>query len=34
MVEVWSEFRDAFTPSDVKLLERVAGALAKKTPAA
>ncbi len=34
IVEVWSEFRDAFTPSDVRLLERVTGALARKTPTA
>jgi putative methionine-R-sulfoxide reductase with GAF domain len=34
IVEVWSDFRDAFTPQDVKLLERVAAALARKTPAA
>ena len=32
IVEVWSDFRDAFTPQDVKLLERLAGALARKTP--
>lgn len=34
IVEVWSDFRDAFTPQDVKLLDRVAGALGRKTPAA
>ena len=34
IVEVWSDFREAFTPHDIKLLERVATALAKKTPAA
>ena len=34
ILEVWSDFRDAFTPPDVKLLGRVAQALAKKTPAA
>lgn len=34
IAEVWSVFRDAFTPQDVKLLERVAQLLAKKTPAA
>jgi putative methionine-R-sulfoxide reductase with GAF domain len=34
VVEVWSDFRDAFTPQDVKLLARIAQALAKKTPAA
>jgi putative methionine-R-sulfoxide reductase with GAF domain len=34
IVEVWSDFRDAFTTQDVKLLEKVVSALAKKTPAA
>jgi len=34
VLEVWSDFRDAFTPQDVKLLDKVAGALARKTPAA
>jgi putative methionine-R-sulfoxide reductase with GAF domain len=34
ILEVWSDFRAAFTPQDVKLLGRVAGALARKTPAA
>ncbi len=34
ILEVWSDFRDAFTSQDVKLLEKVSGALAKKTPAA
>ena len=34
IVEVWSDFRDAFTSQDVKLLGKVALALAKKTPAA
>jgi len=34
ILEVWSDFRDAFTPQDVKLLDRVATGLAKKTPAA
>ena len=34
ILEVWSDFRDAFTPQDVKLIGRVAQALAKKTPAA
>jgi len=33
IVEVWSDFRDAFTPQDVKLLERVTVALGRKTPA-
>jgi putative methionine-R-sulfoxide reductase with GAF domain len=32
IVEVWSDFRDAFTPQDIKLLERLAGALSRKTP--
>jgi putative methionine-R-sulfoxide reductase with GAF domain len=34
ILEVWSDFRDAFTPQDLKLIGRVAQALAKKTPAA
>jgi GAF domain-containing protein len=34
LLEVWSDFRDAFTPQDVKLAERLAAALAKKTPSA
>jgi putative methionine-R-sulfoxide reductase with GAF domain len=34
ILEVWSDFRDAFSKPDAKLLERVAGELAKKTPAA
>jgi putative methionine-R-sulfoxide reductase with GAF domain len=34
IVEVWSDFRDAFTPQDVRLMDRVSAALAKKTPAA
>jgi putative methionine-R-sulfoxide reductase with GAF domain len=34
IVEVWSEFRDAFAPADQRLLEKVARALARKTPAA
>jgi putative methionine-R-sulfoxide reductase with GAF domain len=34
ILEIWSDFRDAFTPHDVRLLERVAAALGKKTPAA
>jgi putative methionine-R-sulfoxide reductase with GAF domain len=34
IVEVWSDFRDAFTPQDVRLMDRVAAALARKTPAA
>lgn len=32
ILEVWSDFRDAFTPQDIKLLDRLAGALARKTP--
>jgi putative methionine-R-sulfoxide reductase with GAF domain len=34
ILEVWSDFRDAFTPHDVKLLDKVAAALGRKTPAA
>jgi putative methionine-R-sulfoxide reductase with GAF domain len=34
VLEVWSDFRDAFTPHDVKLMDKVVAALAKKTPAA
>jgi putative methionine-R-sulfoxide reductase with GAF domain len=34
ILEIWSDFRDAFTPQDVKLLDKVAAALGKKTPAA
>ncbi|HSD27860.1 MAG TPA: GAF domain-containing protein [Vicinamibacteria bacterium] len=34
ILEVWSDFRDAFAPSDARLLGKVAGALAKKTPTA
>ena len=34
VLEVWSDFRDAFTPLDVKLIDKVIAALAKKTPAA
>ncbi len=34
ILEVWSDFRDAFTPYDIRLLDKVAAALAKKTPAA
>jgi putative methionine-R-sulfoxide reductase with GAF domain len=34
ILEIWSDFREAFTPQDVKLLERVAAALGRKTPAA
>ncbi len=34
ILEVWSDYRDAFTPQDVKLIDKVVAALAKKTPAA
>jgi putative methionine-R-sulfoxide reductase with GAF domain len=34
ILEIWSDFREAFTPQDVKLIERVAAALGRKTPAA
>jgi putative methionine-R-sulfoxide reductase with GAF domain len=34
ILEVWSDFRDAFTPLDVKLIDKVIAALAKKTPSA
>jgi putative methionine-R-sulfoxide reductase with GAF domain len=34
ILEVWSDFRDAFTAHDSKMLGKVAVALAKKTPAA
>jgi putative methionine-R-sulfoxide reductase with GAF domain len=34
IIEVWSDFRDAFAPADAKVLGRVAQALARKTPAA
>ncbi|HLA78823.1 MAG TPA: GAF domain-containing protein [Vicinamibacteria bacterium] len=34
IVEVWCEYRDAFGHNDLKVLDRVAKALAKKTPAA
>lgn len=32
-LEVWSDFREAFNPQDVKLIEKVSAALARKTPA-
>ena len=32
-LEVWSDFREAFNPQDVRLIEKVSAALAKKTPA-
>ncbi len=34
ILEVWSDFRDAFSTPDAKLLGRVTQALARKTPAA
>ncbi len=34
ILEVWSDFRDAFTPHDVRLLERLTSALGRKTPTA
>jgi hypothetical protein len=34
ILEVWSDFRDAFTPQDVRLIGRVAQILGKKTPSA
>ncbi len=34
ILEIWSDFRDAFAPPDVRLVGQVAAALAKKTPAA
>ena len=34
ILEVWSDFRDAFTPHDVKLMDKVTAALGRKTPAA
>jgi putative methionine-R-sulfoxide reductase with GAF domain len=34
ILEVWSDFREAFSPQDAKVLGRVAQSLAKKTPAA
>jgi len=34
ILEVWSDFRDAFSAPDAKLLGKIAQALAKKTPAA
>ncbi len=33
MLEVWSDLRDAFTMQDVRFLEKVSQALARKTPA-
>jgi putative methionine-R-sulfoxide reductase with GAF domain len=34
ILEVWSDFRDAFTAHDIKLIDKVVAALARKTPAA
>jgi putative methionine-R-sulfoxide reductase with GAF domain len=34
ILEVWSDFREAFSPQDARVLGRVAQALARKTPAA
>jgi putative methionine-R-sulfoxide reductase with GAF domain len=34
ILEVWSDFRDAFAVHDVRLLDRIGTALARKTPAA
>lgn len=34
ILEVWSDFRDAFTTQDVRLIGSVVAALAKKTPSA
>jgi len=34
IVEIWSDFRDAFTSQDIKMMTKIAAALAKKTPAA
>jgi putative methionine-R-sulfoxide reductase with GAF domain len=34
ILEVWSDFRDAFTPHDIRLLERLTSALGRKTPSA
>jgi putative methionine-R-sulfoxide reductase with GAF domain len=34
IIEVWSDFRDAFTPQDVKLLDKLASSLGRKTPSA
>ena len=32
IVEVWSDFRDAFTGQDIRLLDRLVQSLARKTP--
>lgn len=34
ILEVWSDYRDAFTAHDIKLIDKVVAALARKTPAA
>jgi putative methionine-R-sulfoxide reductase with GAF domain len=34
ILEVWSDYRDAFTIHDIKLIDKVVAALARKTPAA
>ena len=34
ILEVWSDFRDACTIHDIKLIDKVVAALARKTPAA
>lgn len=34
ILEVWSDFRDAFSAQDVRAIEKIAAALAAKTPAA
>lgn len=33
ILEIWSDLRDAFTAQDVRFLERISQALARKTPA-
>jgi putative methionine-R-sulfoxide reductase with GAF domain len=33
ILEIWSDLRDAFTPQDVRFVERVAQILGRKTPA-
>jgi putative methionine-R-sulfoxide reductase with GAF domain len=33
ILEIWSDFRDAFAPADVELIDKVTQALARKTPA-
>ncbi len=34
LLEIWSDFRDAFTPADMRLANRIVAALAAKTPSA